>query len=82
MISKFKHPIIVQVCIMIAVAIITSYLTIVQASIPRKDAEILVHQSEERAMSAIDRLDKKQDQILDKLEKIQIDVAVIKNKGK
>lgn len=67
----------VQIITLIIVAIITSYLTIAQASIPRKDAEKLINDSEMRTDKAIDKLDEKQDKILEKLEDLQLKLSII-----
>ncbi len=78
--SKFKHPVVVQIGIAIVVAIFSSYLTLLQASIPRNEVNEKIQQSDVKAMNAIDRLDNKQDQILNKLEDLQFEVGVIKGK--
>ncbi len=78
--NVFKHPIIVELVVVAIVAIAGSYLTILQASIPRSEVEIKIEKSEEKQMNVVDRLDRKQDLILDKLELLQVEVGTIKGK--
>lgn len=68
---------VVQILILVAVTIITSYLTTVQASIPRNEATKLITESEARADKSIDKLSDKQDQMLEKLEDLRVRIAVI-----
>lgn len=75
--SSFKHPLIAQIMVMVVVAIITSFLAVAQASISRKDAETLINESETRSIKQIDKLDEKQDLILEKLEDLKIRMAII-----
>jgi hypothetical protein len=72
-----KHSSIIQITAAIIVLIVGFYLTKINDAIPRVDAENLVKQSEMRSMSAIDKLNVKQDLMLDKLEKIDRELGVI-----
>jgi len=72
--------IIVELVIVAIVAISGSYLTLLQASIPRSEVEEKIEKSEMKQMNAVDRLEMKQDRILDKLEELQIEVGYIKGK--
>lgn len=78
--SVFKHPLVVELIVVAIVAITGSYLTILQASIPRGEVEEKIQFSESRQTKAIERLEDKQDQILNKLEDLQIEVGIIKGK--
>ncbi len=78
--NVFKHPIIVELVVVAIVAIAGSYLTILQASIPRSEVEMKIEKSEEKQMNVVERLDMKQDLILDKLELLQVEVGTIKGK--
>lgn len=75
--KPFKYPFAVQIIAAIIITIVTSYITVLNASIPRKDAEQLIHESEMRTTKAIDRLDTKQDQIIDKLDDLRERMAII-----
>ncbi len=78
--KAFKHPLVVELIVVAIVAIMGSYLTILQASIPRSEAEFKIQQSENKQMNAIDKFDRKQDEILNKLENLQVEVGIIKGK--
>jgi hypothetical protein len=80
--SKFKHPLVVQILIAIAVAVFSSYLTLLQASIPRNEVDSKIKASEERQMNAVEKLETKQDKALEKLEDLQIKVGIIADKLK
>lgn len=73
----FKHPLFVQIIALIVVAIVTSYLTMAQASIPRSEVTKLIERSEDRQRDDIKRLEFKQDKMLEKLEDLQLKLGVI-----
>ena len=75
--SVFKHPLVVELIAVVVVAIIGSYLTILQASIPRPEVKQMIQDSEQRQTNAVDRLNDKQDQMLEKLEDLQLKVGII-----
>lgn len=63
--------------IAVAISVISGYLMMAQAAIPRNEAVQLIQRSEDKQEDAIKRLEDKQDQILDKLNDLQIKVSVI-----
>lgn len=65
---------------LIIVAIITSYLTMAQASIPRSEVKSLIERSEDRQRDDVRRLEDKQDKILEKLNDVQIKLGIISDK--
>ena len=75
--TKWLMQGVITVIISIVLAIIGSYMATINNAIPRADAEKLVSESEARSNTAIKDLNLKQDQIMDKLNNIEVKEGIL-----